>query len=264
MKALNIFVALLLSSVSHAQEAAPTAPAATETTAATAITAPVEQEIDSFGGNEALYMKAQALNPEVQNDVVQNRFTKRTNRFEVAPEFASIFGGDSYNQTNNAGLNLHYHINPSWSVGVKYNYSFNNLTPEGKAMVAKAEQDAIQNPENPTSAFPAVLYPKSEMMGLVSWYPIVGKLSFGKLGVAHFDTYFTAGYGQLELGSTGKKQIGAGATPVASLGAGMGFWINSNVTTRVEYRAQQYTAEYYTGEQNMVTSVASVQLGWML
>lgn len=216
----------------------------------------VEQELDSFGGNEALYMKAKALNPEVQNEVVQNRFTDRTNRFEVAPEFSGVFGGDAYNKTNNTGLNVHFHINPRWSVGVKYNYSFNTLTPEGQAMVEKANQAAAANPKDPKFLFPEVVYPKSEMLGLVSWYPVVGKLSFGSLGVAHFDTYLTAGYGSIELNN--------GNTSTASLGIGMGFWVNSNVTTRFEYRAQQYTAEYYDSAKDMLTSVASVQVGWML
>ncbi len=235
MKSLSLIVALLLSSVSYAQ---------------------VEQEIDSFGGNEALYIKAKALNPEVENEVIQNRFTNRTNRFEVAPEFAGVFGGDAYNHTNNVGMNVHYHINPAWSVGLKYSYSFNTLTPEGKAMVAKASEEAATNPKDPKYLYPQVVYPKTETMGLVNWYPIVGKLSFGKWGVAHFDTYLTAGYGSMELSS--------GSTPAAMMGLGFGFWVNSNVTTRLEYRAQQYKAEYYDKTENMLTNTASVQMGWML
>ncbi|MNJ94723.1 hypothetical protein D3C87_124250 [compost metagenome] len=235
MKSIILSTVLLMSSVSFAQ---------------------VEQEFDSFGGNEALYMKAKALNPQVESEVVQNRFVSRTNRFEVAPEFAGVFGGDSYNRTNNVGMNLHYHINPTWSVGVKYNYSFNTLTPEGKAMVNEAEREASANPKDPKVMYPQIVYPKSEALALVNWYPIVGKLSFGKLGVAHFDTYLTAGYGQLELSN--------GTSPVSSLGVGMGFWVNRNITTRFEYRAQQYKAEYYERTENMLTSVASVQMGWML
>lgn len=235
MKSLILLLALSLSSVSYAQ---------------------VEQEVDSFGGNEALYMKAKALNPEVENEVIQNRFTNRSNRFEIAPEFSGVFNGDSYNRTTNAGLNVHYHITPSWSVGVKYNYSFNTLTPEGKSMVDKASQAANENPKDPNYLYPQVVFPKSETLGLVNWYPIVGKLSFGKWGVAHFDTYLTAGYGTMELSTN--------SSPVATLGLGFGFWVNSNVTTRLEYRAEQYKAEYYTGTKDMTTSIASVQMGWML
>ncbi len=235
MKSFILILALSLSSVSYAQ---------------------VEHEIDSFGGNEALYMKAKALNPEVQSDVIQNRFTNRTNRVELAPEFSGVFGGDTYNHANNVGLNAHYHINPSWSVGVKYNYSFNYLTPEGQTMVEKANKAAQDNPKDPNYLFPQVIYQKSETIGMINWYPIVGKLSFGSWGVAHFDTYLTAGYGTLELST--------GSTPVSTLGIGLGFWVNSNLTTRFEYRAEQYKAEYYTRTEDMLTSVASVQMGWML
>ncbi len=235
MKSLSLIFALFLSTTAFAQ---------------------VEQEVDSFGGNEALYIKAKALNPEVENEVVQNRFIERTNRFEIAPEFAGVFGGDSYNRTTNAGINVHYHINPSWSVGVKYNYSFNELTPEGKSMVEKASQASSANPKDPNYLYPQIIYPKSETLGMVNWYPIVGKLSFGKWGVAHFDTYLMAGYGTMELSN--------GSSPTATAGMGLGFWINKNLTTRLEYRAQQYKAEYYNKTEDMMTGVGSVQMGWML
>jgi outer membrane beta-barrel protein len=235
MNKVVLIFALLLSSVSYAQ---------------------VEQDIDSFGGNEALYIKAKALNPEVENEVVQNRFINSTNRLELAPEFSGVSGGDAYNRTNNLGMNAHYHINPGWSVGVKYNYATNTLTPEGKAMVQKATQAAEANPKDPSYLFPQVIYPKSEILGLVSWYPVVGKLSFGKWGVAHFDTYLTGGLGNIELSN--------GSTSTQTLGIGMGFWINSNLTTRFEYRAQQYKAEYYDKTENMLVGVGSVQMGWML
>lgn len=224
---------------------------------ASTASAQVEQELDSFGGNQALYEKARALNPEIDNNVVQNRFVERSNRFEIAPEFSGIAnGGDAYNRTSNAGLNVHYHINPSFSVGAKYNYSFNQLTPEGEAMVKRAENASAANPKDPNFLYPEIIYQKSEMLGFLNWYPVVGKLSFGKFGVAHFDTYLTAGYGQMELSN--------GSSPVASVGVGMGFWINRNLTTRVEYRGEQYTAQYYDQIETMTTGVASVQMGWML
>jgi outer membrane beta-barrel protein len=218
--------------------------------------AQVQEEVDSFGGNQALYEKARALNPEVETEVVQNRFLPRTNRVEIAPEFAGVFGGDSYNETRNAGMNVHYHINPSWSIGVKYNYSFNTLTPEGEEMVSRANQDAKVNPRNPKFLYPQIVYPKSEMLGLVNWYPVVGKLSFGKWGVAHFDTYLTAGYGQMELN--------VGNSPAMTAGLGFGFWLSNHLTTRLEYRAQQYTAQYYDKTESVTTNIASVQMGWLL
>lgn len=235
MKKISLIFVLLISSLASAQ---------------------VEQEIDSFGGNEALYQKAKALNPEVENEVVQNRFINRTHRLELAPEFSGVSGGDAYNRTNNIGLNAHYHINPQWSVGVKYNYALNNLTPEGSAMVEKATQIAQANPKDPQYLYPQIIFPKTEILGLVSWYPVVGKLSFGKWGVAHFDTYLTAGMGNIELSNA--------STSTATVGLGMGFWLSSNLTTRFEYRTQTYTAQYYDKSENMVLGVGSVQMGWML
>lgn len=235
MKSVLILAALLMSSVAHSQ---------------------VEQEIDSFGGNEALFLKAKALNPEVETEVVQNRFIKRENRFELAPEVAGVFNGDSYNKTTQTGINVHYHVTPKWSVGVKYGYALNSLTPEGEEQIKRASDAVRQNPEDPKYLYPQVIYPKTELLGLVNWYPVVGKLSFGRYGVAHFDTYLTAGYGTMELSN--------GSSPATSLGLGLGFWLSSHWTTRLEYRVQQYKAEYYDHTENMLTNIASVQMGWML
>lgn len=218
--------------------------------------AQVEKEVDSFGGNQALYEKAKALNPEVENEVIQDRFSNRSIRFELAPEMATVFGGDSYNKTNNAGINAHFHITPKWSIGVKYAKSSNTLTPEGQAMVSRAEDAARVNPQNPDYLFPEVVYPKSQTLGMINWYPLVGKLSFGKFGVAHFDPYLTVGYGTMELSN--------GDSPTKSFGTGLGFWWSSHFTTRLEYRFEQYQAEYYQKTVDMNTSIASLQVGWML
>jgi len=123
-------------------------------------------------------------------------------------------------------------------------------------MVEKASQASSANPKDPNYLYPQIIYPKSETLGMVNWYPIVGKLSFGKWGVAHFDTYLMAGYGTMELSN--------GSSPTATAGMGLGFWINKNLTTRLEYRAQQYKAEYYNKTEDMMTGVGSVQMGWML
>lgn len=123
-------------------------------------------------------------------------------------------------------------------------------------MVDKATQATQTNPKSPNYLYPQVVYPKSEVLGLVNWYPIVGKLSFGSWGVAHFDTYLTGGLGTMELSNS--------STSTATLGMGLGFWITPRVTTRLEYRAQQYKAEYFSKTEDMTVSVGSVQVGWLL
>ncbi len=232
----------------QSETAAPNPPAAA--------TESLASEADSFGGNEALYEKAKALNPEIQTDIVQNRFVNLAGRFEIAPEYSGVFGADAYNQTQNLGLNLHYHITPTWAIGVKYNHSYNKLTAEGDAAIDRARQDVIRNPENPTFLFPQVIYPKSERLGQITWSPIVGKLSFGNWGVAHFDTYFLAGAGTIELSN--------GSSSLWAVGAGMGFWLNQNAALRLEYRTENYRAEYFESSRTLQPSIASMQVGWLL
>lgn len=218
--------------------------------------AQVQQEIDSFGGNESLYKKAESLNPEIKTAAIQNRFVNRTYRFELAPEIGGVFGGDSYNKSNDFGMNAYFHLSPNWAIGAKYSFFSNKLTPEGQTMIDRANEAVAANPANPSFLYPQVVFPKSEMMGSVTWYPIVGKLSFGSWGVAHFDTYFLAGYGTLQLNN--------GSTTQTALGAGLGFWLTQHMTTRFEYRAQNYTAKYYDEDRKMSVGTASVQVGWLL
>lgn len=207
------------------------------------------QDFDSLGGNDVLLEKAQALNPEVRVRVVQDRIVQRRNRWEFSPEISSVFGGDAYNSTQNVGLNAHYHITPHWSVGAKYNYSFNQLRTEGEALIAEAKA-------KDSATIPDIDFPKQQMMAVVNWYPVYGKMNIFDLGVAHFDLYALAGAGQIQLRS--------GSTGVYSFGGGIGFWISQHLSTRIEVSQQVYKAKRFNGEVGMNTSVAGVQIGYML
>lgn len=214
-----------------------------------AFAADLMKDFDTLGGNDVLLEKAKALNPEAQIRVVQDRVVTRRNRFEIDPEFLSVLGGDAYNKTTTLGLNVHYHITPQWSLGLKYGYSFNALRPEGENLL------------NDTSVtgkgmIPDIDYPKQQAMFLVNWYPIYGKMNLYDLGVVHFDIYAVAGGGQVELKS--------GNTPVYTGGAGIGLWVSQHLSTRFELRYEGYTAKRYTGDIGMNTTVAGIQIGYML
>lgn len=235
------------------------AQAATDSTPAAVTPKPAVAEatdFDSLGGNKILFDKAKALEPEKSVSVVQNRTVDLKNRIEIAPEFSGVFGGETYSKTSNVGLNVHYHINYNWSIGAKYNYSYNKLTPEGEAMVDKAIADYNQNPGSPSFPYPQLDYPKSETMALINWYPIYGKMSLFEKSVVHFDLYALLGYGQVELVS--------GNTPTYTGGGGLSFWLTNNFSTRIEMRYQNYTAKYLTQDQKMDLGIASVQMGWLL
>lgn len=215
-----------------------------------------EAEFDSLGGNKIFLEKAKALQPDQNVSIVQNRAVSLNNRVEFAPEFSGSFGGDTYTRTKNLGLNAMFHFNPRWAIGAKYSKSFNNLTKEGEAMVDKAYAEFQKNPANPTLNFAELDYPKSEMMAMVNYAPIYGKLNLFDKGIAHFDFYLVSGYGQMQLYS--------GPTSTYTGGAGLGFWVSQHFSTKVEMRYQNYTAKYFENEKKMDLAVASVQMGWLL
>lgn len=208
------------------------------------------EDFDSLGGNDALLEKARALNPEVSVRVVQDRVVNRRNRIELAPEFSGVIGGDAYNSTQNIGANLHFHLNPRWSLGLKYNYAINHLRSEAKDLIQEAETSGLP-------LIPDIDFPKQQAMAFANWYPIFGKMNLYDLGVAHFDLYVLAGAGQIELRS--------GRVPTYSAGGGVGFWVSQYLSARMELRYQTYQAKQRSGaEVGMNTTVMGLQVGYLL
>lgn len=207
------------------------------------------KDFDTLGGNDVLLEKAQALNPEAQIRIVQDRVVNRRRRVELSPEFSSVLGGDAYNSTSSIGLNAHYHFTPQWSVGLKYNYSFNQLRQEGEYLLTDTSV-------NGKAQIPQIDFPKQHAMLVINWYPIYGKMNLYDLGVVHFDVYALGGAGQMELKS--------GPTTSYTAGGGIGFWVSQHLSTRLELRYEGYTAKRFTGDTNMNTTVAGIQIGYML
>lgn len=212
--------------------------------------ADILEGFDSLGGNDVLLEKAKALNPETRVQVVQDRIVSRRMRVELAPEFSSVVGGDAYNSTHNIGANMHFHITPKWSVGIKYNYSFNQLRPEAQTLI----HDRKITSDGPI--VPDIDYPKQQYMALMNWYPVYGKMNLHDLGVAHFDVYGLLGGGQVELRS--------GQSPTYTLGGGVGFWISQHISARTELRYQAYQVRRIGVEEELKTTVMSFQMGYML
>jgi outer membrane beta-barrel protein len=200
--------------------------------------------------------RAKALEPQKDVRIVQTRTVDRRHRVEFAPEFSNVFGGETYSHTKSIGMNVNYHFTPRFSVGLKYNYSFNSLTREGEAMVNAAETEFRANPQNPTVPYPQIDYVKDETLALFSWYPVYGKINLLDRSVVHFDIYALGGGGQVRLLS--------GPTTTYTAGGGIGFWFNPHLTARLEMRYQNYTAEFVDGKRPMDLTVGSVQMGWML
>jgi outer membrane immunogenic protein len=254
MKLTKLVVTLILTATSFSA-----AQAADETAAASAPQAAPQatpatsggllKDFDTLGGNDVLLDKARALNPEATISIVQDRIVSRRKRLEIAPELANVLGGDAYNSTTMYGINAHYHINPHWSVGAKYAYETNKLRKEGEYLINDTSVTG-------TGVIPQIDYPKSELMALVNWYPIYGKMNLYDAGVAHFDIYAIGGAGQIQLNS--------GSTMTYTAGGGLGLWWSQHLTTRAELRYQTYEAQRYTGATRMNLTVAGIQIGYLL
>lgn len=203
------------------------------------------QDFDSLGGNDVLLEKARLLSPDQKVEIVQDRIVDRRLRFELAPEFGSTVGGDSYNNTNNFGLNAHFHINPYVSLGAKYTVHTNQLTNEARNLL-----------NNKTDIVPDLDWPLSQALALVNVYPIYGKMNMFNMGVVHFDLYGIVGGGVIELRR--------GQSTTYTGGIGLGLWISQHLTSRIELRYQGYEAQWLNGPVQMDTTVASVQFGYLL
>lgn len=218
-------------------------------TCTNAVAADLLKDFDTLGGNDVLYDKAKALNPDASISVVQKRIVPRKNRFEFSPEFASVIGGDSYNRTQNIGMNVHYHFTPQWSVGLKYNYAFNELRPEGENLINDTATTGKR-------IVPDIDYPKQQTLAVLNWYPIYGKMNLYDLGITHFDIYALVGGGMIDLRSRNTGTITAGG--------GIGLWWSQHLTTRAELRYQRYEAIRRDGQVAMNTTVLGVQVGYLL
>ncbi len=213
----------------------------------------VDQQMDQLGSNEEIIKKARALQPNNTMSIVQKRQVDRTNRFEIGASYGFIGNDDSYIESRNVGAMLEFHVTPRWSLGLRYNDYQNGLTSEGQKLydIAKQNQQAGLGYQAP-----AIDYPLRSYMAMLSWYPIYGKVSWFESAVSQFDFYLTAGAGQMALYS--------GNTTTYTGGIGMGVWVNSFLTTRLEARYQNYQDRVASTDRNVDSFVLQFGIGFML
>ena len=207
------------------------------------------QDFDSLGGNDTLMTRAKTLSPDTKVEVVQDRIVDRRLRVELAPEYSNVLGGDAYNKTQFVGMNLHFHITPRWSLGARYNHAFNKLTAEGEFLLKDVDVTG-------QGMVPDIDFPKSQTIATLNWYPIYGKMNLYDLGVFHFDAYALLGGGTVSLRS--------GSSTVYLGGGGIGLWVSQHLSARFEMTYQTYNATRISTPVKMETTVATVQIGYLL
>ncbi|MBK9039756.1 MAG: outer membrane beta-barrel domain-containing protein [Bdellovibrionales bacterium] len=215
--------------------------------------APAGSELDSLGSNKAIAERAKAIDGENRVRVVQNRSVDRNLRFEFGISYDGVTGGDSYIKTNNLGYALDFHITPKVSIGGRYYDGLSKLTPEGERIFADANQRRT-NGDN--SLRPDLDTPLSSSIGILTVYPLYGKLNFFNLGISQFDLFVTGGYGTMKLTS--------GETPTWIAGGGVGIWWSQHFTSRFEVRYQEYQDVINTGTRDQAITAFSFGLGFLL
>ncbi|MEK6556100.1 MAG: outer membrane beta-barrel domain-containing protein [Bdellovibrionota bacterium] len=248
-----IIMLLLISNSAMAQSTT------TETTTPAAANDSLLKDFDSLSGNDVLMDRGNVLSPEIKTQIVQNRIVKRIKRFEFNPQYSNVFGGNPYVNTNMLGLATQFHFNYRWSLGLRYDYAFNELNNEGKTMAKQRipVRDSTGTIVGFEPTIPAVDFIKQSYMATVNWYPIYGKFSLYDMGVVHFDAYALAGGGQVELAS--------GNSDALTAGAGMAFWFSQHLTSRIEVRWMGYEAQPYVGKNEDVDlTMGTLSLGYLL
>lgn len=214
----------------------------------------VKKDFDSLGDNAALTERAQSLDSKSQVQIVQNRAVDRNNRLEIGLDYGYYMGGDSYYSTQSLGGSLNYHINPRWSLGVRYAHVTNKLTSEGQSVFEDAQRR--QDAHEIGFRIPDLDYPIESGMAFINFYPIYGKLNFFDAAVSQFDVYLLAGYG--------KTRLNSGLSDTFAGGLGLGIWFTQHLAARLEGRYQTYNDRVYTGTRRVENVVAMASLGIML
>ncbi len=217
-------------------------------------TANAASDFDSLGANEGIVKRARALNTKQQVRIVQKRAVDRDLRLELGIAYGGVAGGNSYLNSQPLMGALDFHITPRFSVGFRYAQYANQLSKEGQSQFEIA-RDA-QRSGQLDYTIPEIDLPKSSMMGMISYYPMYGKLNFFDLSVVQFDLYLTGGYGQMDLKS--------GSSSTWTAGGGVGFWWNQYLSSRFEIRHQAYQDKVYTGTRDVGMMIGTFGIGLLL
>lgn len=201
-------------------------------------------EFDSLGGNKDLLKRAEALYPNQRISVVQKRTVDRRWRQEFAVEYGNILGGDAYLDTQSVGGQYNLHITPRISIGGRYQYYNNNLSPEGKNLIRGL------------GFVPDIDFPEQSFAGLINIYPFYGKFSLWGQSVVQFDFFIQGSYGVIDLES--------GRTNIWGAGGGMGIWWSKHISSRLEIQYENYLAKRLTEEVSLDLTTAKISMGILL
>ncbi|MCB0390043.1 MAG: outer membrane beta-barrel domain-containing protein [Bdellovibrionales bacterium] len=212
----------------------------------------LSKDLDSLGADKAILKRARALDPKNRLRVVQKRKVNRNWRVEFGANYSMVEGGNPFLNSSAVGGIAELHISPKFSLGVRYANFDNKLNSEAENRYEIAEK----NPYTKDSIVPEIDSPFNSTHGVLSWYPIYGKMNMLDLGISQFDIYLLGGYGQVNLKS--------GSSTSWTVGGGIGVWLSQHLSSRFEVRQMSYQDQVTTGSRNMDMTFVSLAIGVLL
>lgn len=209
-------------------------------------------DLNTLGENKFLspYIQQNSTSQEVS--VVQNRFYSRENKQELLVGSSYGISNPAYFISMATNLAYKFYLKPKWSVGFKYSYFLNTLSPAGVQIIKEAIKKSKLNPDAAT--IPDLDFPKFSYAATASWYPSYGKFNlFNK--IMYFDLFVSSSLGQIVLKN--KPSF------LFALSLGSSFWLTKQWTARFEMQNKLYKETSYNSQHNIVSTQVMLSTGYM-
>ncbi len=175
--------------------------------------------------------------------IVNTRYSSLVNRHEFTLQGANNFTADSHLSTQETALSYRYHLNSTWSTGLRYTRYTNKLTDAGQRLF------------DDKKILPDTDYAMNGQELFLNFNTIYGKLRWTENTVVYFDQYIALGGGRVKLAS-GKKNMG-----FADLG--FSFWLGSHGSARVGMKNEFYKQTQLTGARNIHNGIGYIEFGYL-
>jgi len=175
--------------------------------------------------------------------IVNTRYSSLVNRHELTLQGANNFTADSHLSTQQAALAYRYHLNSTWSAGLRYTRYSNKLTDAGKRLF----EDKKMLPDTDFALNSQELF--------VNYNTIYGKLRWTEDTVVYFDQYIALGGGKIKLASGSKN--------LAFADLGFSFWLGNHASARVGFKNEFYKQTQLTGARSIHNGVGYIEFGYL-
>jgi outer membrane beta-barrel protein len=174
---------------------------------------------------------------------INKRYSSLTNRHEVSTFYGNNFTADSHIVSSQMGATYRYHIDPSFSVGIRYSEMANDLSESGKTLFrenARIVDTDFAN--NSTDVF-------------MNFNFLYGKLAIGNSRVVYFDQYMALGVGSIDLAS--------GVQSFATVDIGLAFWLGKNYSARFGVKNEMYTQRTRVESKRRNNAIGYMGIGYL-